>query len=138
MSEFDKGYACAVAFFAKVDGPEVRQREALEANGLTSIKKLRDSGVDAYDIEALKPLIKEIEARRSPPEPVRTHKLVKLTPKGAFARDCVRNYGSILRQYQESPNTLWFTCPTEEDPYNFKHWGFSLDKNECTIEEIKV
>jgi hypothetical protein len=65
------------------------------------------------------------------------NKLVKIIPKSKFAKECVKDYGPIVRMYQESPTHKWFTCPTEEDPMNFKKWSYILESNEAEVEEIK-
>ncbi len=60
MSDFDKGYACAIACIVKGHGAGTEVSEALQANGLTSVKILKDRGVDEYDIEVLKPVLVDI------------------------------------------------------------------------------
>lgn len=62
--EFSQGYACAVACIIKSHGGNTDTREALEANGLTSLAKLKAVGVSQYDIDILMPTIKEIEGRK--------------------------------------------------------------------------
>lgn len=69
---------------------------------------------------------------------VRVHKVVKITPKSEWAEECVADYGSVLRQYQESDGGKWFTDVTEEDPINFKHWSFYLKHEEADVTEIKL
>lgn len=61
MSEFVQGYACAVSCIVQGHGINTAVREALEACGLTTMKKLKDAGVVEYDLEILKPLITEIK-----------------------------------------------------------------------------
>lgn len=58
---FSQGYACAVACIISGHGEGTETREALEAGGLTSLKKLKAAGIDPYDIAILKPTVKEIE-----------------------------------------------------------------------------
>lgn len=64
-SDFIKGYACAVASIVKSHGPSTETREALIACGLTSMKALREAGCDRFDIETLRPLIKDIASERT-------------------------------------------------------------------------
>lgn len=59
---FDQGYACAIACIVKSHGGGTEAKEALKANGMTSVEKLKKSRIDSYDIEVLTPLIREIEA----------------------------------------------------------------------------
>jgi hypothetical protein len=61
---FDQGYACALACLVSSHGSNTTIKEALASNGLTSIKRLRDSNVDSYDIDTLKDTIKELQGDR--------------------------------------------------------------------------
>lgn len=62
MNDFDKGYACAVACIVKNYGISTETKEALKANGFTSISKTKRRGVDKYDLEILTPILLEIES----------------------------------------------------------------------------
>lgn len=62
VSEFEQGYACAVASIVSSHGCSTEAKEALEAGGLTSVMKMRRAGVSDYDIQILRPLVKEIQA----------------------------------------------------------------------------
>lgn len=60
-SEFQQGYACAISSIVSTHGECTATREALVAGGLTTVEKMRDAGVDEYDIEILKPLLKGLK-----------------------------------------------------------------------------
>lgn len=60
-NEFMQGYACAVAVIEKSHGLGTPSKDALKDGGLTSIAKMRELGIDEYDIEILRPLVKEIQ-----------------------------------------------------------------------------
>jgi hypothetical protein len=64
-SRWIQGYACAVASLVRMaGGHNTHEREALECAGLTSIEELRNHKIDPFDIEALRPVIEEIQARK--------------------------------------------------------------------------
>lgn len=68
MTDFEKhfsqGYACAVANLIRMyDQPTIAQ-EVFSAN-FCSIKEMRKMGIDESDIEVLKPIVKEIERKRT-------------------------------------------------------------------------
>lgn len=63
MSEFLRGYACAVACIVKGHGSGTETSEALVAAGLTSRRKLQAAGIEDYDYQILLPLVEEIQAR---------------------------------------------------------------------------
>ena len=56
-----QGYACAIATTIRSHGGNTEQKDALKAGGITSLRKAKALGIDPYDIEALKPMLKEIE-----------------------------------------------------------------------------
>lgn len=62
-SDFTKGYFCACAVAMKQHGDDGTVYD-LVAENYTSLKQLRDDGVDEHDIEVLMPIIKEIERKR--------------------------------------------------------------------------
>jgi len=62
--KFLQGYACAVACIISGHGEGTETREALQAGGLTTLKKLKDAGIDPYDVKILAPTIKEIMRSR--------------------------------------------------------------------------
>jgi len=65
MSEFIKGYACAIATMVRLEGETTPIREAYAAGcGSMTVADLIIYGVDESDIEVIKPLIKEIKRRR--------------------------------------------------------------------------
>jgi hypothetical protein len=57
---FDQGYACAVSCIVAGHGDGTEVREALKANGMTSVAALKRSDVSEYDIRILKPVIEGI------------------------------------------------------------------------------
>lgn len=62
--DFVEGYACALSCIVKGHGVDTAVVEALVAMGLTAIRKLREAGVDDYDIEILRPAVKEAGRKR--------------------------------------------------------------------------
>ncbi len=60
-----QGYACAIAVTIAHHGHNTEHVEALEACGLFSEKDLRDHDVEEYDIEILKPVLKDSTERRA-------------------------------------------------------------------------
>lgn len=64
MSEFNQGYACAVACIIRGQGESTGTREALEVAGLTSLEILIEQGVDPYDVKILAATVIEIERRK--------------------------------------------------------------------------
>lgn len=63
MSEFVKGYACAVATLIEAHGCTTEAEDVYRACFI-SAEGLKKMGVDERDIELLKPVIKEIERKR--------------------------------------------------------------------------
>lgn len=61
MSDFDRGYACAISCIVAGHGERVETREALEACGLVSRKIAKERGVDKYDLKILDQTFREIE-----------------------------------------------------------------------------
>lgn len=61
---FVQGYACAIASMTKGHGSCTGTREALRECGIDSVSMLRNHGVCDYDIEILKPQIKEMQAEK--------------------------------------------------------------------------
>ncbi len=61
---FQQGYACAIVCIIKSHGADTATSEALECGGLTTVDKLKEAGIDPYDINALLPSIKEIEDKK--------------------------------------------------------------------------
>lgn len=59
---FDLGYACAVATLIYLHGVSA-EAEHLYRENFMSLKKLKSLGADDRDIEALRPIIKEIERK---------------------------------------------------------------------------
>lgn len=64
MNEFSKGYICACAEIIKQHGETTLAKDVLSANFM-SIRTMRLIGVDKTDIEALRPVIKEIERHQN-------------------------------------------------------------------------
>jgi hypothetical protein len=54
-----------VACIISGHGESTETREALQAGGLTTLKKLKKAGVDLYDIKILKPTLKEIKNNKA-------------------------------------------------------------------------
>jgi len=59
---FVQGFACAVATMARSHGHNTEHKEALISCGLTNVDILMRHHVDDFDIEALLPILEEIEA----------------------------------------------------------------------------
>ncbi len=56
------GMAIAAAIIMRVWGHDVEAREIISAAGLTSEDRLRDVGVEDYDLDALRPILDETRA----------------------------------------------------------------------------
>jgi hypothetical protein len=61
MSDFDKGYICAITGIVNGHGESTETREALLANGIYSKKIAKERGATPYDLKVLNGLLKEIE-----------------------------------------------------------------------------
>lgn len=61
MSEFDRGYACAISCIVAGHGEGTETREALAAAGLVSRKIAKERGIDPYDLWILDDSFKELE-----------------------------------------------------------------------------
>lgn len=61
VSEFDRGYACAISCIVAGHGESTETREALAACGLVSRKIAKERGVDHYDLKILHETLKELE-----------------------------------------------------------------------------
>lgn len=72
-----RGMAIAAGICVSAYGAEVEAEEILRAANLTSVKTLRDSGVDWYDIRILAPVLRHINGRYRP-----SH---RITPAGRSA-----------------------------------------------------
>jgi hypothetical protein len=62
--EFTQGFACACATMLHAHGESTMVRDCYICNFRT-VEQLRRAGVDDYDIQILKPIIKEIQERRA-------------------------------------------------------------------------
>lgn len=58
-NKFHQGYMCALATIVRSHGLDTEIRDALGCNFLT-IAQMKNAEVDEYDIEVLKPYVKEI------------------------------------------------------------------------------
>jgi hypothetical protein len=58
-----QGYICAVATMVRSHDVGTPGREALQNAGLCSVQLLREYGADDFDIDALRPMIKEIQSK---------------------------------------------------------------------------
>ncbi len=61
---FSIGYACACAIMLRDHDEPTMVEDCFRANFM-DVETMRKIGVDEYDIEALKPIVKEIERKRS-------------------------------------------------------------------------
>ncbi len=61
--KFSQGFACALATVFRYCKQDVYIMEALETNFMT-ITDMRAKGVDQYDIETLKPIVKQIQKKQ--------------------------------------------------------------------------
>lgn len=61
--DFSKGYACACAVLMRLHRESTLVEHMLKENFM-SIRQMRSAGVDEYDIDLLKPVVKEIERKR--------------------------------------------------------------------------
>lgn len=62
--QFVMGYCCAVATIVRGHGAGTETEEALSYIGVKTVKDLRSKGVDEFDIEALKPVLKTNRDRK--------------------------------------------------------------------------
>ena len=60
--KFSQGFCCALATILRDSRQPTYVREALETNFM-SISVMRFRGVDEYDIQILKPIVKEIQRK---------------------------------------------------------------------------
>lgn len=56
-NNFERGYACAVATMIRMDGGNTGEKELLGCMGWTTVKKIKEVGIDEYDLEVLIPFI---------------------------------------------------------------------------------
>jgi len=63
-NDFVKGYTCAVATLIRAHSADTEATDVLACCSY-SLKQYREMGVDEYDLEVLKPIIKEIARRRA-------------------------------------------------------------------------
>lgn len=75
---FNRGMAVAAGICMSAHGAEVEAEEILRSAGLTSVKELRESGVDWYDIRILAPVLRHISGRH---RPSRRRSAGRLTPE---------------------------------------------------------
>ena len=61
LDRFDLGYACACACIVQGHGANTPVEDALKANGFTSLRKLRESGVAEHDVGILRDVVNKIE-----------------------------------------------------------------------------
>ncbi len=63
---FNRGMAVAAGICVSAHGAEVEAEEILGAAGLTTVKALRESGVDWYDIRILAPVLRSLSGKYRP------------------------------------------------------------------------
>jgi hypothetical protein len=78
------GMAIAAGIVMSCWGDEVAAREILGAAALTSVKDLREAGVDWYDIRLLVPVLRYFRDRDHPKPQVWTPFVVDTTPTPEF------------------------------------------------------
>lgn len=64
MNDFSKGYACAVAQIIEQHGETTLAEDIFSCNFM-SVETMKKIEIDEHDIELLKPIVKEIERKRS-------------------------------------------------------------------------
>lgn len=63
-NDFTKGYLCAIANLIKMHGYTTEADDLFRGCGAYTANEMRKIGTEEYDIETLKPVIKEYKRRR--------------------------------------------------------------------------
>jgi hypothetical protein len=88
--KFVQGFACACAVTLRNHGCDTEIRDTYICNFRT-VTQLKAAGVDKYDIDILRPIIKEIEDRRAKPmRSGRTHLPTAALQNAAISGRCHR------------------------------------------------